>query len=129
MSFSGNGSGKSCTDGSHGHRYVVCVLAAQNTRMPPQVALCMQKHARHKSSSWTWLMEVTDECQMFRCTESSCLAQQPIADEEWQTDVESCVAGWTTKDHSRTHVSGVTSRRRTMHDVLASPFPNPAVLN
>ena len=44
-------------------------------------------------------------------------------------DVESCVPGWATKVHRRTHVSGVTSRRRRVHDVLASPIPIPAVLN
>ena len=44
----------------------------------------MQKHARDKSNSWVWFLGITEECQMFRYSESSCLVQQPIADEEGQ---------------------------------------------
>ena len=72
-------------DGSQGHRCKVCVLAAQSAWMAWEVARCWQKHAQDKSNRWVWLLGITDECQMFRYSESSCLAQQPIADEEGET--------------------------------------------
>ena len=65
---------------------------------------------------------------MFRYSESSCLAQQPVADEEGETWNLACQDGppKSTVGHM---FCGVTSRRRMVHDVLASPIPNPAVLN
>ena len=65
------------TDGTQGHRCKVCVLAAQSAWIAWEVARCLQKHARDKSNSWVWLLGITGECQTYRYSESSCLAQQP----------------------------------------------------